>query len=92
MGKQSPIKQIICSDRLRVLQNVTYPFHGCVEAAMDVTNPASIIQTGFLKKYWKTSAGDWQRFGPGFYFGQQVRSQAICLLLALSRYSLTDCL
>ena len=32
----------------------------------------SIVQTGFLKKYWKSSAGDWQRFGPGFYFGPQA--------------------
>ena len=41
-------------------------FHGCPEAAMDPDNPDSIIQTGFLKKYCKSSAGDWQRFGPGF--------------------------
>ncbi len=47
-------------------------FHGCTEGAMDIHNPDSIVQTGFLKKYWKTSAGDWQRFGPGFYFGQQA--------------------
>ena len=47
-------------------------FHGCTAVAMDVDNPDSIVQTGFLKKYWKTSAGDWQRFGPGFYFGQQA--------------------
>ena len=44
----------------------TLVFHGCAETAMDVANAESIIQTGFLKKYWKTSAGDWQRFGPGF--------------------------
>ena len=47
-------------------------FHGCAPEAMDVDNPDSIVQTGFLKKYWKTSAGDWQRFGPGFYFGPQA--------------------
>ncbi len=52
--------------------NETQVFHGCTEAAMDIANPNSILQTGFLKKYWKTSAGDWQRFGPGFYFGQQA--------------------
>lgn len=46
-------------------------FHGCANAAMDVSNPDSIVQTGFLKKYWQTSAGAWQRFGPGFYFGTQ---------------------
>ena len=38
---------------------------------MDVSNPDSIVQTGFLKKYWKSAAGDWQRFGPGFYFALQ---------------------
>ena len=43
-----------------------FVFHGCTEAAMDLDNPNSIIRTGFLKKYWKSSAGDWQRFGPGF--------------------------
>jgi hypothetical protein len=52
--------------------NETHVFHGCAEAAMDLANPSSIIRTGFLKKYWKTSAGEWQRFGPGFYFGQQA--------------------
>ena len=37
---------------------------------MDVTNPDSIVRTGFLKKYWQTDR--WQRFGPGFYFGPQA--------------------
>ena len=23
-------------------------------------------------RYWKTSAGEWQRFGPGFYFAQHA--------------------
>ena len=41
-------------------------FHGTPAAAMDPASPDSIIQTGFLKKYCKSSAGDWQRFGPGF--------------------------
>ena len=31
--------------------NETQVFHGCAEAAMDVDNPASIVRTGFLKKY-----------------------------------------
>lgn len=53
-------------------ENVIYPFHGCTEAAMDAANPTSIVRTGFLKQFWKSSAGDWQRFGPGFYFGQQA--------------------
>ena len=46
--------------------NETLVFHGCTEIAMDLDNPNSIIRTGFLKKYWKSSAGEWQRFGPGF--------------------------
>jgi hypothetical protein len=28
----------------------------------------SIVQNGFEKKYWKKATGNWQRFGPGFYF------------------------
>ena len=53
--------------------NELLTFHGCAPEAMDVGNPDSIVQTGFLKKYWKSSAGDWQRFfGPGFYFGLQA--------------------
>merc|ERR1711865_584420 len=47
-------------------------FHGCTETAMDLANPHSIIRTGFRKEYWRTSAGQWQRFGPGFYFAQQA--------------------
>lgn len=46
-------------------------FHGCAETAMDIANDDSIVKAGFLKKFWKSSAGDWQRFGPGFYFGPQ---------------------
>ena len=42
-------------------------FHGCAEAAI-----ASISEQGFLKTFWKTAAGDWQRFGPGFYFALQA--------------------
>merc|ERR1711939_588862 len=52
--------------------NETQLFHGCDEAAMDTHNPESIVQAGFLKKHWKYSAGDWQRFGPGFYFALQA--------------------
>ena len=44
----------------------TLVYHGCTQNAMDPANPDSIIRKGFLKVYWKTSAGDWQRFGPGF--------------------------
>ena len=62
--------------------NETQVFHGCAEEAMDAANPASIVRTGFLKKYWKSSAGDWQRFGPGFYFGlcrHRKRTSTRCL-------------
>ena len=38
-------------------------FHGCA-AAHVMTIPGE----GFLKKYWTSSAGSWQRFQPGFYF------------------------
>ena len=48
----------------------TLVFHGCTEAAMDPENPDSIVRTGFSTKYWKTSAGTWQRFGPGFYVSE----------------------
>jgi hypothetical protein len=41
-------------------------FHGCSQEAMP-----SIIERGFLKSYWTTAAGSWQRFGPGFYFALQ---------------------
>ena len=46
--------------------NETQVSHGCADTAMSLDNADSIIQTGFLKKYWKTSAGNWQRVGPGF--------------------------
>jgi DNA-binding Xre family transcriptional regulator len=35
------------------------------DCAMDPANPDIIIRKGFLKRILKTSAGDWQRFGPG---------------------------
>ena len=70
--KASVSRGVTPAGRAVVNGNETQVFHGCTEAAMDVANPNSIVRTGFLKKYWKTSAGDWQRFGPGFYFGQQA--------------------
>jgi serine/threonine protein kinase len=48
-------------------QNERLLFHGCHTEAM-----ASIVENGFQKKYWKSSAGSWQRFGPGFYFALQA--------------------
>ncbi len=42
-------------------------FHGCAADAIP-----SILANGFQKKFWKSAAGDWQRFGPGFYFALQV--------------------
>eukprot|EP01043_Picozoa_sp_COSAG02_P081203 COSAG02_NODE_19710_length_868_cov_1.011704_1_plen_192_part_10 len=41
-------------------------FHGCAPQHV-LTIPGE----GFLKKYWKSSAGSWQRFQPGFYFALQ---------------------
>ena len=38
-------------------------FHGCSEEVVD-----SIAEHGLKKEFWRSSAGDWQRFGPGFYF------------------------
>ena len=38
-------------------------FHGCAPEYV-MTIPGE----GFLKKYWTSSAGSWQRFQPGFYF------------------------
>jgi hypothetical protein len=45
-------------------------FHGCSESTISLGAPDNMLEHGFLKKYWKTSA--WQRFGSGFYFGQQA--------------------
>jgi hypothetical protein len=42
-------------------------FHGCAADAIP-----SILANGFQRKFWKSAAGDWQRFGPGFYFALQV--------------------
>ena len=41
-------------------------FHGCSEEALQ-----NIQRDGFSKKYWRTAAGEWQRYGPGFYFAIQ---------------------
>ena len=41
-------------------------FHGCAVEALP-----SIIEQGFLKKFWTSAAGSWQRFQPGFYFALQ---------------------
>ena len=41
-------------------------FHGC-----SVDSLPSIIAHGFLKKFWTSAAGSWQRFQPGFYFALQ---------------------
>ena len=41
-------------------------FHGCSEGVV-----GSIAENGFKKEFWRTSSGDWQRFGPGFYFAPQ---------------------
>ncbi len=41
-------------------------FHGC---ATDVV--VSISDKGFLAQFQTSSAGSWQRFGPGFYFALQ---------------------
>jgi hypothetical protein len=52
--------------------NEVLVFHGCSESTITLGAPDNMLEHGFLKKYWKTSAGAWQRFGPGFYFGQQA--------------------
>lgn len=41
-------------------------FHGCSEEAL----PA-IASQGFLKELQTSTAGSWQRYGPGFYFALQ---------------------
>ena len=50
--------------------NEVLVFHGCSESTITLGAPDNILERGFLKKYW--NAGKWQRFGPGFYFGQQA--------------------
>eukprot|EP01043_Picozoa_sp_COSAG02_P058565 COSAG02_NODE_7310_length_3070_cov_26.598788_2_plen_801_part_01 len=42
-------------------------FHGCAEEALPL-----IAKEGFRKDKQTTSAGSWQRFGPGFYFALQA--------------------
>eukprot|EP01047_Picozoa_sp_COSAG01_P003877 COSAG01_NODE_121_length_25291_cov_10.011670_2_plen_4872_part_00 len=41
-------------------------FHGCAIEALD-----SIAESGFDKRFWQSATGQWQRFGPGFYFSRQ---------------------
>jgi hypothetical protein len=48
-------------------RNEQLVFHGCSSESLH-----SIIESGFRQEYWKTAAGDWQRFGPGFYFALQA--------------------
>jgi hypothetical protein len=58
--------------------NETLLFHGC---GWEADGPlSSIAAEGFLKRYWTTAAGSWQRFGPGFYFGEQARAFWISML------------
>lgn len=48
-------------------------FHGCAADAIP-----SILANGFQKRFWKSAAGNWQRFGPGFYFALQVSMTLYC--------------
>lgn len=66
-------------ESLRALDGSTLPngneqlvFHGCAADAIP-----SILANGFQQRFWKSAAGDWQRFGPGFYFALQVSNQAL---------------
>ena len=49
-------------------------FHGCAEEVIPL-----IAKDGFLQSKQKSAAGSWQRFGPGFYFGEWV-----CCILILT--------
>eukprot|EP01046_Picozoa_sp_COSAG06_P054966 COSAG06_NODE_9949_length_1784_cov_1.638576_2_plen_328_part_00 len=42
------------------LQNEQLLFHACKEESMH-----NIIEKGFLKEFWQSTTGQWQRFGPG---------------------------
>ena len=42
-------------------------FHGCANAAIE-----SIAERGFLRAFQTSAAGQWQRFGAGFYFALQA--------------------
>ena len=41
-------------------------------------NYASLASEGFLKKYWRTASGAWQRFGAGFYFAPDASKSHEC--------------
>ena len=57
------MRSVLNQHGVSLIGNEVLVFHGCSEAACH-----SISQQGFLRKYWKTATGSWQRFGPGFYF------------------------
>ena len=46
-------------------------FHGTDESAIKLGEPENILEHGFLTKFQRSGAGQWQRFGPGFYFALQ---------------------
>ena len=46
-------------------------FHGAPESAYKLGSEDNLLENGFLTKFQKSSAGPWQRFGPGFYFALQ---------------------
>jgi serine/threonine protein kinase len=47
-------------------------FHGCPASAVELGTADNIVEHGFLAKFQTSSAGEWQRFGPGFYFALQA--------------------
>ena len=57
------MRSVLNQHGVSLVGNEVLAFHGCSEAACH-----SISQQGFLRQYWKSAAGNWQRFGPGFYF------------------------
>lgn len=52
-------------------------FHGCAADA-----EMSICEGGFQRKYWKSSTGEWQRFGPGCECTLSVVAEALCIAVA----------
>eukprot|EP01043_Picozoa_sp_COSAG02_P044551 COSAG02_NODE_3990_length_5943_cov_3.596680_3_plen_723_part_01 len=60
-------KQRILPSGTAGVGNEQLVFHGCAEDAIP-----GILESGFLKSFWKSAAGSWQRFGPGFYFALQA--------------------
>ena len=57
-------RKVLNSEGLRTLN---------IDIHTDVAIYADVVP-GCTCRYWKTSAGDWQRFGPGFYFGTDLFS------------------